>query len=154
MSRVLGGQLQFKMMCERPPRSLRSRLPLTRGRLRLFSPSVRGRAAEGGRGSLTRHLAHGPPYTGVAVFRFGLKKGVFTTVAGTRCRAASTVISISKLAPDFAKSRFTVASAMSFFNVGDHVVEVALPICVPFLYTGTATREAAAGIVGGRPTSS
>jgi hypothetical protein len=35
----------FKMMCERPPRSLRSRLPLTRGR-----------AAEGGKGSLTRHL--------------------------------------------------------------------------------------------------
>jgi hypothetical protein len=33
------------MMCERPPRSLRSRLPLTRGR-----------AAEGGRGSVTRHL--------------------------------------------------------------------------------------------------
>jgi drug/metabolite transporter (DMT)-like permease len=49
------------MMCERPPRSLRSHLPLTRGRLRLqrdtlFSPSVRGRAAEGGRGSLTRRL--------------------------------------------------------------------------------------------------
>src|SRR4030095_6572027 len=44
------------MVCERPPRSLRSRLPLTRGRLArtkgLFSPSVRGRAAEGGRGSL------------------------------------------------------------------------------------------------------
>jgi hypothetical protein len=26
-------QLQFEMVCERPPRSLRSRLPLTRGRL-------------------------------------------------------------------------------------------------------------------------
>src|SRR4029434_11274525 len=26
-------QLQVKMVCERPPRSLRSRLPLTRGRL-------------------------------------------------------------------------------------------------------------------------
>jgi hypothetical protein len=38
-------QLQIKMVCERPPRSLRSRLPLTRGR-----------AAEGGRGSLTHHL--------------------------------------------------------------------------------------------------
>src|SRR5262249_22189797 len=36
---------QFEMVCERPPRSLRSRLPL-----------VRGRAAEGGRGSLKRHL--------------------------------------------------------------------------------------------------
>jgi hypothetical protein len=64
------------MVCERPPRSLCSRLPLTRGRLTppivdalspfgithidnvraLFSPSVRGRAAEGGRGSLTHHL--------------------------------------------------------------------------------------------------
>src|SRR5262249_60479238 len=44
------------MVCERPPRSLRSRLPLTRGRLALFSPSVRGRAAEGGRGALTHHL--------------------------------------------------------------------------------------------------
>src|SRR5262245_26670197 len=42
------------MVCERPPRSLRSRLPLTRGRLTLFSPSVRGRAGEGG--SLTHHL--------------------------------------------------------------------------------------------------
>jgi hypothetical protein len=55
-------QLQSKMVCERPPRSLRSRLPLTRGRLTLvnvralFSPSARGRAAEGGRGSLTHHL--------------------------------------------------------------------------------------------------
>src|SRR5262249_29577123 len=33
-----------RMVAERPPRSLRSRLPL-----------VRGRAAEGGRGSLTHH---------------------------------------------------------------------------------------------------
>src|SRR5262245_12012248 len=46
----------LEMGCERPPRSLRSRLPLTRGRLDLFSPSVRGRAAEGGRGSLKHHL--------------------------------------------------------------------------------------------------
>src|SRR5262245_41661102 len=49
------------MACERPPRSLRSRLPLTRGRLRLqhgelYSPPPEGRAAEGGRGSLTHHL--------------------------------------------------------------------------------------------------
>src|SRR5215831_17023998 len=36
------------MMRERTPRSLRSRLPLTRGRLNLFS--------EGGRGALTHHL--------------------------------------------------------------------------------------------------
>src|SRR5262245_19601009 len=38
-------QLQFKMICERPPRSLRSRLPLTRGRLRHRR-----------QGSLTHHL--------------------------------------------------------------------------------------------------
>jgi hypothetical protein len=56
----------FEMMCERPPRSLRSRLPLTRGRLRLQHESfilpirVRGRAAEGGRGSL-----HAPSRIGV-----------------------------------------------------------------------------------------
>src|SRR5262245_35630509 len=38
-----------KMTRERPPRSLRSRLPLTRGR-----------AAAGGRGSLSRHLELAP----------------------------------------------------------------------------------------------
>src|SRR5215470_3268375 len=54
---------EFEMVCERPPRSLRSRLPLTRGRLSLFSPSVRGRAAEGGRGSLTRYLGVGRPFS-------------------------------------------------------------------------------------------
>src|SRR5262245_52779510 len=44
------------MVCDRPPRSVRSRLPLTRGRLRFILPLVRGRAAEGGGGSLTQHL--------------------------------------------------------------------------------------------------
>src|SRR5262245_53789434 len=68
-----------------------------------------------------------------AVFRLGLKNGVFTTVAVTRCLTASTVTSISNLVPSLAKSRRTVARAMSFFNVGDHVVDVAFPICVPFL---------------------
>src|SRR5262245_27587638 len=54
------------MVCERPPRSLRSRLPLTRGRFQVFSSSVRGRAAEGGRGSVhtpsrfTPHLGSHP----------------------------------------------------------------------------------------------
>jgi hypothetical protein len=48
-------------MYERPPRSLRSRLLLTRGRLRLqresfILPLREGRAAESGRGSLARHL--------------------------------------------------------------------------------------------------
>jgi hypothetical protein len=54
-------QLQFKMMCERP--SLASLVsPPHEGEITacnvraLFSPSVRGRAAEGGRGSLARHL--------------------------------------------------------------------------------------------------
>src|SRR5262245_40017967 len=45
------------MMCERPPRSLRSRLPLTRGRLR-HSPLVRGRAAERRQG-----VAHKPYFS-------------------------------------------------------------------------------------------
>jgi hypothetical protein len=58
----------FEMVCERPPRSLRSRLPLTRGRLACnvkdpFSPSVRGRAVEGGGGrshTILRSWATGP----------------------------------------------------------------------------------------------
>jgi hypothetical protein len=33
--------------------------PPHEGKITLFSPSVRGRAAEGGRGSLTRHLEFG-----------------------------------------------------------------------------------------------
>ena len=55
-------QLQFKTMCERPPRSLRSRLPLTRGRLRPQRESfiLPLREGESRRrrpgGSLTRHL--------------------------------------------------------------------------------------------------
>src|SRR5262245_34754751 len=55
------------MVCERPPRSLRSRLLLTRGRLILFSPSVRRRAAEGGRESLSLpiHKCHGVSGTGI-----------------------------------------------------------------------------------------
>src|SRR4029077_20200217 len=65
--------------------------------------------------------------TGTAVFRFGLKNGILTTLAGTRCRTASTGISISSDVPGFACSLFTVASAISFFKAGDQVVEVALP---------------------------
>src|SRR5262245_27814658 len=48
--------IKVEMVCERPPRSLRSRLPLTRGRIKSNLPLVRGRAAGGGRGSLTHHL--------------------------------------------------------------------------------------------------
>src|SRR5262245_21352449 len=67
-------------------------------------------------------------YTGVAVFLFGLKNGVFTTVAPTSCRTASTVISKRKRVPTLAYSRLTVARAIIFFNVGDQVVVVAFPI--------------------------
>src|SRR4029453_2730371 len=50
------------MVCERPPRSLRSRLPLTRGRIKLSrcrrkSPPREGETrAKRARGALTRHL--------------------------------------------------------------------------------------------------
>src|SRR5215813_8952541 len=52
-------QLQIKLVCERPPRSLRSRLPLTRGRL-VYSPK-----AAGGRSHAIRNLSwqHAPPVT-------------------------------------------------------------------------------------------
>src|SRR5262245_52825138 len=68
------------MVCERPPRSPRSRLPLTRGRLtpaiRTFIfPLVRGKAAEGGRGSLTHHLA----------FRSALPRFLYPDI---KCKAA------------------------------------------------------------------
>ena len=65
---------------------------------------------------------------GVAVFRLGLKNGVFTTVAETRWRTASMLISNSRTLPGFANWRFNVASAMSFLSVGDYVVEFAFPI--------------------------
>ena len=48
----------------------------------------------------------------------------------------------------------TVASAISFFRTGDHVVVVARPTWRPTLYTGTATRDAAADTCGARPMSS
>jgi hypothetical protein len=49
----------FEMVCERPPRSLSP----SRGGDYIFSPSVRGRAAEGGRGSLKHHLESDRPYS-------------------------------------------------------------------------------------------
>src|SRR5205823_2684999 len=82
-----------------------------------------------------------PPYTGF-VFRGGLKNGVFTTTAGTRWRTASTVTSNSSAVPSAAYGLATVARAINFFNIGDHVVVVARPTCRPPRYTGTATREA------------
>src|SRR5207249_4431382 len=82
-------------------------------------------------------------HAGVAVLRGGLKNGVLTTVAGTRWRTASTVTSNSNDVPSALCGASMVASAMSFFKTGDHVVVVARPTCRPFLYTGTATRDAA-----------
>ncbi len=67
--------------------------------------------------------------TGTAVLRGGLKNGMGTTFAETVCRTASTVISTFSVLPAVACSRLIQASAIIFFSVGDHVVEVALPIC-------------------------
>src|SRR5262245_12025188 len=67
-------QHEIEMVCERPPHSLRSRLPLTRRETyacnvtALFSPSLRGRAAEGGRG-----VTHTPSGTGVAMTLLNLQ---------------------------------------------------------------------------------
>lgn len=68
---------------------------------------------------------------GGAVFRGGLKKGSGTTVTVTVRRTASTVNSISNFVPREEHSRATLASAIIFFNVGDQVVDVALPACLP-----------------------
>src|SRR6476619_6761790 len=91
---------------------------------------------------------------GIAVFRAGLKNGVFTTVAGTRWRSASTVTSNSSAVPSANWGADTVASAISFLSTGDHVVVVARPTCVPFLKTGTATRDAVAESCGANPSRS
>src|SRR5258705_2480842 len=66
--------------------------------------------------------------SGIAVFRGGLKNGVFTTCAGTRWRTASMVTSTSTVVPGAVCAAAIVASAMSFLSVGDHVVLVARPI--------------------------
>src|SRR4051812_26059946 len=67
--------------------------------------------------------------TGGAVLRGGLKNGVGTTTALTRWRAASTVTSISSAVLVANDGASIVASAISFFSTGDHVVEVAFPTC-------------------------
>ena len=77
-----------------------------------------------------------PPHSknqpgGVAVFLFGLKNGVLTTRALTRCRTASTVISNCTFVPGLVKPLFIVAKAIIFFKVGDQVLDVALPTCRP-----------------------
>ena len=61
------------------------------------------------------------------VFRFGSKNGVLTTVALTLWRTASTVTSICSCVPSAKCGRLTVASAIIFLSVGDHVVVVARP---------------------------
>src|ERR1700719_1451270 len=85
---------------------------------------------------------------GMAVFLGGLKKGIGTILAETVWRMASTVISMLRIVPIEECSRSTDARAIIFFNVGDHVVEVALPTCFPARYTGTATRDAMLGTCG------
>src|SRR6266478_2450053 len=89
-----------------------------------------------------------PQITGTAVFRGGLKNGIATTFAETLCRTASTVISTLSVVPTAELSRATHASAIIFFKVGDHVVDVALPTCRPPRYTGTAKRDAMLGTCG------
>ena len=68
-----------------------------------------------------------------AVLRGGLKNGVLTTVAGTRWRTASIVTSNSSVVPGAVCGAAIVASAISFFSTGDHVVVVARPIWCPDL---------------------
>ena len=63
--------------------------------------------------------------------RGGLKNGRGTIFAETVLREASTVNSILSVVPSEALSRLTEASAIMRFNVGDHVVEVALPTWRP-----------------------
>src|SRR5690348_17060562 len=66
--------------------------------------------------------------SGKAILRGGLKNGSLATVARTRWRTASTVYSIRNFVPGSETLLSTLASATIFFNVGDQVVEVALPI--------------------------
>ncbi len=68
---------------------------------------------------------------GIAVFLGGLKNGVGTTFAETVWRTASTVISMLRVLPMAALWRSTQASAIIFLSVGDHVVDVALPMTRP-----------------------
>jgi len=66
-----------------------------------------------------------------AVLRGGLKNGSGTTLAETVLRAASTVSSMLNVLPSVALSRLMEASAIMRFNVGDQVVDVALPTWRP-----------------------
>src|SRR6202167_554817 len=90
-------------------------------------------------------------YTGVAVFRSGLKNGSPVTLTFVFSRIASIVISICNRVPSFACSVSTLASAIIFFRIGDQLVVVALPTCFSPEYRGTGTREAWLGAAGVRP---
>src|ERR1700686_2398406 len=81
-------------------------------------------------------------YTGVAVFLGGLKNGSVVTFTFVLSRMASIVISICSDVPGFAYSVSTLASAISFFRIGDQLVVVAFPACFSPEYKGTAAREA------------
>src|SRR5688572_28136049 len=113
-----------------------------------------GRVAIWNHGANSIHK-QGPPEGGhygpggVAVFRGGRKNGVDTTVAPTKWRVPSTVISICSRVPVWKCGASMVASAISRLSVGDHAVVVARPTCRPPLMTGTADRDAAAGATGG-----
>src|SRR5690349_16694571 len=61
-------------------------------------------------------------YTGVLVLRSGLKNGSCATVAVTFWRTASIVISICSFVPGLDWAVSTLASAIIFFSIGDHVV--------------------------------
>src|SRR5438874_7667217 len=108
-------------------------------------------------GLVKKAISHQPSAMTGFTLRGGLKNGVLTTTAGTRWRTASTVISKSSGVPSAQYGASIVASAISFFRTGDHVVVVARPTCLPprrTSYTGTAARDAAAGICGARPSAS
>src|ERR1700730_504992 len=90
-------------------------------------------------------------HTGVDVFLAGLKNGIAVTFTFVFRRIASIVISICNCVPGFACSVSTLASAISFFRIGDQLVVVALPTCLSPEYNGTATREAWLGAAGVSP---
>ena len=74
-------------------------------------------------------------------------------ISGSGSASTSTTHNITNNYVPVGARSFNVDST-SGFNVGDHVVEVALPTCNPPRYTGTALREAVLGTCGPSPTAS
>jgi hypothetical protein len=70
----LVAQLQFEMVCERPPRSLRSRLPLTRGRLRWNLQAVYSPPREGESRRRRQGVGHTPSRIGAGQHGFKKKR--------------------------------------------------------------------------------